>query len=141
VRSYSLTTAAYPNQALYRRIRSRHKLVISRLAYGSNLQLIPTMYYLQHSPECSYGMKRCIGSVPPRIALRCLVSACHGNSMVNKSATIWSVGKYLNLIVPCCTWSLESVTSVRCVWSSRLPRHSGSTRWRFGCPPKWWLFR
>jgi hypothetical protein len=30
-----------------------------------------------------------------------------GSGLVNISATIWSVGRYLNMIVPCSTWSLR----------------------------------
>jgi hypothetical protein len=42
-------------------------------------------------------MKRCSGSVPPKIALQCLVSACHGSDLANMPASTWSMGRYFNL--------------------------------------------
>jgi hypothetical protein len=37
-----------PNQKGYRYVRSRHVLIISRIAYSRYLQLITRRYYLQH---------------------------------------------------------------------------------------------
>jgi hypothetical protein len=64
---------------------------MSKIAYSSYLLLITHRYYLQSPLEESYGMKRCVGSPPPRIALRCLVSGGPSCGLVNMSTTIWQV--------------------------------------------------
>jgi hypothetical protein len=81
-------------------------LIISGIAYNSYLQSITIGY--EHSLEGSCGMKRWIWCAPPMIALRFLVRAsCSSICLVNMSATILSMGKYLNLIVPCSAWPLR----------------------------------
>jgi hypothetical protein len=50
VRELQPSDNSVPSQTVYRYVRFKHVLIISRVAYNSYRQLILIRYYLQHSP-------------------------------------------------------------------------------------------